>query len=378
MKYKLKENAIKYIENNKEEQLQLLIELAKIPAPSNKETKRAEFCKNWLEENEAKNVYIDEAKNVVYLYNCENAEEIIVFMAHMDIVFDDEEELSLYIKDGRAYAPGIGDDTANLVNLLLSAKYVTQNNLKPNYGIIFVMDSCEEGLGNLKGSKKIIETYKNKIKEFIAFDGYMGHITNKAVGSQRYKVTVKTEGGHSYKDFGNKNAIYYLSSLIQTLYTVKLPTKAKTTYNVGTICGGSTVNTIAEEASMLYEFRSLDKDCLKQMEEFFISTIEDYRKMGINVDVEEMGIRPCSGYVNEEQLYNLTKKSKEIIELYYNGAVDLSASSTDSNIPLSIGIPANTIGTVRGGAAHTRGEWIEIDSLESGWKITLAMVLSYF
>lgn len=378
MKYILNQNAVNYIKDSKQEQFELLIELAKIPAPSHKEDKRAAFCKQWLEKIGAKNVYIDEAKNVIYPINCESADEIIVFMAHTDVVFDDEEELPTKIKDGRLYAPGVGDDTANVANLLMCSKYITQNKLNPKYGFLFVMNSCEEGLGNLKGSKKIAETYESRIKEFISFDGYIGSCVNKAVGSQRYKVTVTTEGGHSYMNFGNQNAIYFLSSMIQTLYAIRPPKKAKTTYNVGNITGGTSVNTIAENASMLYEFRSLDRDCLKQMEDFFWSVIDRYRKMNIGVKVETMGIRPCDGNIDKDKLQKLTEKNIEIIKYYYDKEVNSTAASTDANIPLSMGIPANTIGTVKGDGAHTRGEWIDIDSLESGLKIALASVLSYF
>jgi acetylornithine deacetylase/succinyl-diaminopimelate desuccinylase-like protein len=154
MKYSLNEEAINFISESKEEQLELLISLAKIPAPSHKEDKRAEFCKQWLEKNGAENVYIDDAKNVVYPINCESTDEIIVFMAHTDIVFGDEDEILVKNKDGRLYAPGVGDDTANVVNLLMCAKYVTQKKLSPQKGFVFIMNSCEEGLGNLKGSKK--------------------------------------------------------------------------------------------------------------------------------------------------------------------------------------------------------------------------------
>lgn len=378
MKYALNEKELEFISQSNQEWLKLLIELAKIPAPSHKEDKRAEFCKKWLEQNGAKNVTIDEAKNVVYPVNCENAEEITVFMAHTDVVFEDEEEFDVQVRDGKVFAPGVGDDTANVVNLLMCAKYVTQNKMQAEKGFLFVMNSCEEGLGNLKGSKKIMEDYGSRVKEFVSLDGHIGSCVSKAVGSQRYKVTVTTEGGHSYSDFGSRNAIYYLSSMIQTLYAVKAPQKEKTTYNVGIISGGTSVNTIAEKASMLYEFRSLDKGCLKQMEDFFWAVLDSYRKMDIGVSVEVVGMRPCSGDIDEQKLESFTERNKEIISYYHDAELDLEAGSTDSNIPLSMGVPANTVGTVKGGGAHTRGEWIEIDGVETGMKISMAMVLSYF
>lgn len=378
MKEFLNKNEIDFVEKSQNEMLELLIDLAKIPAPSHKEEKRVEFCKAWFEKMGATNVYVDDAKNVVYPLNCDNADEIIVFMAHTDVVFDDETELPLKVENGRVYAPGVGDDTANLVNLMMCAKYITENKLSPKKGFLFVANSCEEGLGNLKGSKKIVEQYGSRITEFISFDGHMGGCINKSVGSHRYNVTVTTEGGHSYSDFGNQSSIYFLSSIIQTLYAIRPPKKAKTTFNVGMISGGTSVNTIAQKASMFYEFRSEDRECLKEMEDFFLSVVDTYRKMNIGVEVETVGIRPCDGDVDAEKLNELTNRSVEIIKAYYDGEVTVSAASTDANIPLSQGIISNTVGTVIGGGAHTRGEWIEIASLNSGLKISLALVMQYF
>ena len=194
-------------------------------------------------------------------------------------------------------------------------------------------NACEEGLGNLKGSKAIIDTWGSRVKEFISFDGYTGGVTNDAVGSHRYQVTVKNRGGHSFGNFGNSNAIVSLASIIGTLYEKKVPTASKTTYNVGTISGGTTVNSIAQEASMLYEFRSESRDCLKEMEQFFDSVIEMYRHMGMDLDVKVMGIRPCAGDVDREKLEALTQRSCYITELITGQPCDVGANSTDSNIP---------------------------------------------
>ena len=194
----------------------------------------------------------------------------------------------------------------------------------------------------------------------------------------RWKWQVKTEGGHSYGKFGNKNAIYYLSSMIKDLYTKEVPKTEKTTYNVGTIQGGTTVNSIAQEATMLYEFRSVDRDCLKEMEEFFYSVIEMYRHMGIAVEVEVKGIRPCNGDVNAASLEAFTKANLDMIS-YFTGETWMPGDgSTDANIPLSMGILANTFGTIRGGGAHTREEWVNLDSVEEGFCIAMAAVNRYF
>ena len=368
-----------YIKEHLEENISLLASLGKIPAPSHQEDARADFVKKWLEAAGAAHVYIDSAKNVIYPVNItDETEDIVVIMAHMDIVFPDTQPLPLYISDGKMFAPGIGDDTANLVQLLMCVKYMIQNNMKAKCGVLFVANACEEGLGNLEGTKAVMEAFKGRIREFISFDGYTGGVTARAVGSQRYKVTVKTEGGHSYGKFGNKNVIYYLSSMIKDLYTKEVPKTEKTTYNVGTIQGGTTVNSIAQEATMLYEFRSVDRDCLKEMEEFFYSVIEMYRHMGIAVEVEVKGIRPCNGDVNAASLEAFTKANLDMIS-YFTGETWMPGDgSTDANIPLSMGILANTFGTIRGGGAHTREEWVNLDSVEEGFCIAMAAVNRYF
>lgn len=379
----LSEEQLAYVKAHIQENIDLLAALGRIPAPSHQEDERAAFVKQWLENVGAAGVYIDEAKNVVYPIACEGNGPVVVIMAHMDIVFPDTTELPLRIEDGKMFAPGIGDDTANLVQLLMSAKYVTEKMQEPGWkkpecGIVFVANACEEGLGNLKGSRAIVEAFGSRIREFISFDGYTSFVTNNAVGSHRYEVTVKTEGGHSYGNFGNANAIYYLSSMIQTLYGKRVPTKAKTTYNVGTITGGTTVNSIAQEASMLYEFRSEDHDCLEEMEQFFDSVIDAYRRMGIEVLVDVKGIRPCKKGVDEAALERLTLANKALVEAFTGETCQVGANSTDSNIPLSMGIPANTIGVIRGGLAHTRQEWVDLGSVEEGFNIAMAVVQKYF
>lgn len=370
----LTKEQIQFIQAHLTEDINLIGQLGQIPAPTRAEEQRAAFIKGWLEEQGAQGVYIDEAKNVVYPYHCEEGGPIVVVAAHMDIVFPDMQTLPLRLEDGKMYAPGIGDDTACLVQLLMTAKYVTQEAFTPACGILFVADSCEEGLGNSDGCRRILEAYEGRVKKFISFDRYMGQLTSRAVGSYRYRITVRTEGGHSYQDFGNANAIYYLSSMIQTLYARKAPSQAKTTWNVGRIEGGTTVNSIAQEASMLYEFRSESLECLQEMEEFFQFVMATYRRMGIELEAERVGLRPCALGVDEKKLKKLTQKNKQIVETVTGKPCEVDASSTDANIALSMGIPANTIGTIRGQGAHTREEWIDLASVEEGFAITMAVI----
>lgn len=366
-----------YARDHEEEQKELLRTLGRIPAPSRQEDQRAAFVRDWLLTQGAEDVTIDPAKNVVCKIGCGDRRDLVVFAAHTDVVFPDITPLPVEERDGRLYAPGIGDDTANLVNLLLCAKYLLQNKPKMKHGILIAANACEEGLGNLDGTKRLFADYGGRIKAFYSFDTYIPQCTYTAVGSCRYRITCKTAGGHSYSDWGNPNAIVILCALVAKLYQIEPPAGAKTTYNVGRIEGGSTVNSIAQEASMLYEFRSTSQACLKEMETRFRAAVESCREQGGELTVELLGVRPGSGPVDRAVLAEYTRRTADIIQTFCGGEIDFSPQSTDSNIPLSLGIPANTVGTVLGGLAHTREEWVELSSLPVGLKIALSLVLQY-
>ena len=324
-------------------------------------------------------MYIDEALNVIYPVGCTEDNPLVVYMAHSDVVFPDTEPLPLKIEDGKILCPGVGDDTADVAALLMTAKYIAQNGLQPaEEGVLIVINSGEEGLGNLKGSRKIMEDFGSRIREFISLDGGLGSCVVKAVGSKRYRVAVRTEGGHSYGAFGNRNAIAYLASLIDTLYTMKVPPEGKTTYNVGTISGGTSVNTIAQYAEMLYEFRSDERASLAVMEEHFNAAIQFYRTKGIDVEVELLGERPCSGEVDVVRHEALMGRAAAATLRHCGMEMDFRAGSTDCNIPLSMGVPAICTGCYTGGGAHTREEWLEIDSLLPGLKVAFELVLHHF
>ena len=378
----LTKEILEHIEANSQEALDLLMELGKIPSPSNHEEKRAEFCKNWMEKQGAKGVYIDEALNVVYPVG--NVEEgpLVVFMAHTDVVFPDTEELPMRVEGNNLYCPGIGDDTIHVVAMLMAAKYIAQNNLVPkNVGMLIVANSGEEGLGNLKGCKKIFEKYGDRVVEFITFDGPFGpqatsgKIATVAVGSKRYKIEIDTEGGHSYSKFGNRNAIAYLASLIDTLYQIKVPTRGKTTFNVGLISGGTSVNTIAQHAEMLYEFRSDNHEDLAEMEAHLDAALAFYATKGIQVKSTVVGYRPCGIEVDKERHEALIARTQATVEKYFGFVPVTGSASTDCNIPLSMGIPALEVSCGRGGGAHTRSEFIEIDSQVAGIKLAFELML---
>ena len=369
----------KYVDDKHDETIELLKRITEIPAPTHDEGRRAEFVQAWLAATGAE-AFIDEVLNVICPFNDSGNNEVVIFMAHSDTVFPDINTIPIVERDGLLYAPGIGDNAAGLTNMLMGIKFILEHGLaaKDGVGVVFAATSCEEGLGNLKGARNLCERYAGRTKEVIALDGNMDSLVDNAVGSHRYKVSVHTEGGHSYGDFGSKNAIHYMSSIIQALYMMQVPTKAKTTYNVGKIEGGTSVNSIAEYASMLYEFRSEDMDCMKVMENYFNSVVQAYINSGIKVEVEILGVRPCKAGVNEDKLSELRERNMAIIQKYYGGNVRVGAGSTDSNIPLSMGIPSVAFGTKISGGTHTRGEFLDPKSMIEGQKIAISAMLHYF
>ncbi len=370
-----------FLENGTAELERLLKEISIIPAPSGSEDKRAEFVKKWLEAQGAKGVYTDEAKNVIFPMNCNGSRDITVFAAHTDVVFPDKKELPWREDDKNFYCPGVGDNTVCLAMMLMVIKFILKSKIKPKGAVLFAANACEEGLGNLRGTRRLFEDYKGRITRFYTFDGKYQAIVSRCVGSHRYEVSCTTEGGHSYNAFGNNNAIACLANFISDLYTIEVPKKenCKTTYNVGVISGGTSVNTIAQRASMLFEYRSDDAECLAMMEKNFQEKLCAANALGKgNFRAELVGIRPCQGKIDERVHQAMVGRTLAIQEEETGKEVRLDSGSTDCNIPMSLGVPAVCVGVYNGGGAHTYEEWVEKASLPIGLRIVSRLVLDYF
>ena len=370
-----------FIAEHEQEALELLKTLARIPAPSGREEARGQFCRDWLVQQGAEGVFIDAAGNVVYPVEAEGERPLEVFMAHMDVVFPDLEPLPLKEENGRLCCPGVGDDTACLVCLLLVAKYLAGKLGKGEAlealrekGLLLVCNTGEEGLGNLRGVREICRVYGSRIQSFCTFDSSFGSVVTKAVGSMRYRIQVETEGGHSFNQFGAANAIEKLAGIIQRLYQIKLPSEGRTTYNVGTISGGTSVNTIAQHAEMLYEFRSDTAAYLEYMEQKFLEVMEGEKRNGLSLSWELLGQRPCGGNVDPERARRLLRRATEAVERYAGKKPLQKAGSTDCNIPLSLGIPSICVGCYEGKGAHTREEYVETASLKKGYRVAFDMI----
>ena len=352
--------------------LKLTEELCKIPAPSGLEDKRAEYITNYLHSIGYINAYIDSAKNVIWDIKGSN-DTYSLFMAHTDTVFPDLEPMP-YIDDGELIkCPGVCDDTVCVSMILAFCKYLKDIDYKAEKSILFSANACEEGLGDLKGCKQIFKDFANKIDIMFTLDGGYSHIVNRSVGSHRYKVVALTQGGHSYGAFGRRNAIEVLSSIVNKIYQIQVPVKegTKTTYNVGTICGGTSVNTIAQSAEMLCEYRSDDNECLKIMQDKF-SQIFDQVKVeypDATISIELVGNRPGMGDVDKEKMQQASKMVVEIQEKHSGAPVKESSGSTDCNIPHSLGIPAICVGVYKGAGVHTREEYLEKASIKIGLNV---------
>lgn len=371
-------NVNEFVKQHQDEVLRVLRLLCAIPAPSGMEEKRAEFCKQYLEELGAKGVYIDSALNVIYPYACDSGEDLTVVVAHTDTVFPDLEPMPYTETEESITCPGVGDDTASVAVLLQVIRYFVTHRPETNGGVLFVLNSCEEGLGNLKGTRQLFADFEGRIKQFLSFDAKIESFVVRCVGSHRYRVTLRTEGGHSFGAFGNRNAIAELAKIACQIYEIEVPKigSSRTTYNIGSISGGTSVNTIAQNAEMLCEYRSDSLTCLQEMEKKFFAIFAKARERGLDLEVDRIGERPCMGDVDLDKIEKMVEICKQIVEPRIPSEVKTGSGSTDCNIPLSLGIPALCIGVYRGVGAHTRTETVYKDSLPLGLEIGIRCVVA--
>lgn len=370
------ENWEQFLKANSENLYRTHQELCLIPAPSHFEDARAEYCKKWLEQNGAVGTYIDEAKNVIFPLNCDGSNQITVVNAHTDTVFPIETPLD-YTDDGEIIrCPGVGDDTGCLTVMLYAVKFFLEQGYRPKNGILFVCNSCEEGLGNLYGIRQIYKDFAGRIAQQISVDADYNEIFNSCVGSHRYEVTVLTQGGHSYSNFGNKNAIAEASKIISRIYELKVPEKAgtKTTYNVGTVSGGTSVNTIAQKATFLCEYRSDDTDCMDLMKTAFERIFSEAQTDGVRLEIALVGERPCAKGVEQTKMDTLSNRCSQVIQKAVGQPPREEPASTDCNVPLSLGVPALCIGAMLSGGTHTTEEWLKKDSLLKGFEIVVKVL----
>lgn len=371
--WKIEEKYRQFCREKKELALKTLRELTLTPTETGKEEKRIAYCLNWFREQGMKEVHTDPLGNVIWEYQpfCEKK---VLYTAHLDTVFSLEEPLKIE-EDGSIWrCPGITDDTVNVVMLLMAAKYVHDSREQFPCGLIFAADLGEEGLGNLCGVRALVDQYEKQLCGAVAFDLYRDKMYPQCIGSVRYRITARTKGGHSFLNFGRKNAIAELSSLIGELYQFRPDAASHTTYNVGVIEGGTSVNTIAQEASMLFEFRSEDYRSLDACEAYLERLLAARQSDEVTYTCELVGKRPCARETDPVKMARMTNCCRKTLKEADGTEPEISEASTDCNIPLSRHIPAICAGFCRGGGAHTREEWLDVSTVEDGMCASVTLV----
>jgi tripeptide aminopeptidase len=359
--------AFNYIIDIEEKTIKNHIELTEIEAPPFKEERRAKEFAERLKLAGIENVWIDSIGNVIGFLKGSVGNKNIAVDAHIDTVFPEGTDVKVLVKNDTLFAPGIGDDTRGLAMILTLAETIKKNNIEPINNIIFIGTVGEEGLGDLRGVRYLFKNKTPKIDSWIAIDGgSIGRVNNQALGSYRYEVIFDGPGGHSWGAFGLVNPHHALGSGIKNFinkadaYTSSGP---KTSYNVGVINGGTSVNSIPFKSSMLIDIRSIEPNRLNDMEEILYNSMQEALKEqnemkrsgpDLTLTINKIGNRP-SGIVEE----SVPLIQKTIAATQYMGVEPrLTIGSTDSNIPISLGVPAVTIGRGGdGGGAHSLDEW---------------------
>lgn len=343
------------------------IELTEIEAPPFKEEKRAKVFANYFKELGLDSVWVDTRGNVLGLLRGSVGERTVALDAHLDTVFPEGTDVRVRIQNDTLYAPGIGDDTRGLSMLLTIIEKLKTEKIQPKDDILFVGSVGEEGLGDLRGVKHLFREEGPRIDSWIAIDGgSIGRVNNKALGSYRYRVTFKGPGGHSWGAFGLANPHHALGEAISNFvkvadeYTSEGP---KTSYNVGVISGGTSINSIPFESVMQIDIRSLDPKRLDAMEALLQTAVQkalvqqnNTKRQGpdLSVEIDKIGNRPSGELSDQLPLVQRTLAAT----IAFGTKPYLTRGSTNSNIPIAKGIPAVTIGRGGdGGKAHSLDEW---------------------
>lgn len=345
--------------------------ISQIPSPSFGEDLKSEYIEKRFHELNLQNVHMDKLKNVIGVIEGESDANFII-CAHIDTVFGKDTPLILKEEGDKLYCPSIGDNSTSVAGMLILAYALKENGYKPPCNLVFVANSCEEGLGDLKGIKYLLENTEG-VKGVISIDGTMDKLVNEGIGSRRLKVEVCAKGGHSWGDFGNSSAIHAIGEAISKISLIDVPETPKTSFNIGTISGGTSVNTIAESAQMLVDIRSMDDTQLRSTEKKIRELIDkSMDEHNTSSTIEVVGDRPSGQLPEDHFMVQSVLESAKLFDLN----MDLNPSSTDSNIPLSMGIPSVTYGIYTGDGAHTLNEYIEPESLKTGLPLLTLSVLS--
>jgi len=350
------------------------IKLTEIPAPPFQEEMRAKAYEQMLKDAGLTNVHIDAEGNAMGLRKGTKPDgKFVIITAHLDTVFPMETDVKVKRQGTRLNAPGIGDDTFSLAAILSFVRAMNAAGIKHRDDVIFMGNVGEEGPGDLRGVRYLFTKspeFKDKIKTFISIEGgSFGGITTGGVGSRRYRITFSGPGGHSYGAFGLVNPMYALGAAAAEMSQIEVPEKPKTTFNIGVIGGGTSVNSIPLNVWMDIDMRSEAPEELNKVEEKVMNIVKEATKREnfarstkegeIKIDIKKIGDRPAGTIAQSAEIVQIATAAVEAHGLKPN----YGYGSTDSNIPFSLGIPAITIGKngpASGGRGHSLDEWIDV------------------
>jgi acetylornithine deacetylase/succinyl-diaminopimelate desuccinylase-like protein len=338
--------------------------ITEIPAPPYKEQIRAAYYLKRFQELGFKDASIDAEGNVIALRKGSGGGPKLVVSAHLDTVFPEGTDVTVKEKDGVILAPGIGDDSRGLAALLSLIQPMNANDIKTVGDVLFVGTVGEEELGNLRGVKALFRDHAD-IDGFISIDGLgITRIVNQATGSHRYEMIFRGPGGHSFQEFGLPSAIHAMGRAIAKISELQTPPEPKTTFTVGTVVGGTSVNAIAAEARMAVDMRSDSTEELLKLEARLLDLVKDavreenarWNSDKLAVEIKLIGDRPAGIVAMDSPIVQATQRAVAVVTRAPR--VTFAGSSTDSNWAMSRGIPAVTVGGGgEGGNWHSRNEW---------------------
>jgi tripeptide aminopeptidase len=339
------------------------IRVCEIPAPPFHEEARGKEMARLFQQLGLKDVRIDKAGNVIGVRPGASAHPNLLFQAHLDTVFPEGTDVKVKRDGDVLRAPGIGDDCRGLAMMMGVIRALNEAKVQTPGTITFAADTGEEGLGDLRGTKELFNnTLRGQIDKFISVDGTGLRITNVGVGSYRYRATFRGPGGHSFGAFGLANPIQAMGRAIAKIDAFEVPSKPKTTFNVGRVGGGTSVNAIPFECWMEVDMRSSDKDSLETINGKYKAAVQEaideenrrWKGRGpVSVSNEVVGYRPAGSTPADSAI---VRTAIEVTKLF-RAPGDLGEGSTDSNVPMNLGIPAITIGGGgEGSAAHALDE----------------------
>ena len=359
------------------------VRLTEIPAPAFQEGQRAAAVKALLS-SAGLDVQVDAAGNVIGELRGVNEKEVVVLSAHLDTVFPAGTDVKVRHEGARLLAPGISDNSTGLAALAAIARAIHDAQIKPQRTILFVANVGEEGEGNLRGMRALVEAYRSRLKAVVVLDGAgTDHVTTIALASRRLEVVITGPGGHSWSDFGIPNPINALVRGSVRFINTRVPASPRTTFNLGQIDGGTSINSIPYEARLKVDVRSESESELARIESALrecmaagvrdeMESSRDRSRGKLEWKVELLGSRPGGELAAESPLLAALRAADAIVE----NESRIERSSTDANIPLSLGIDAISIGAGgNGGGAHSLQEWYDPTGREMGLKRALLTLL---